>query len=149
LSTGRKRIIIGAVVFLGVVIVVFAYNFGQMIREIGRVMDAPLAQHDLSLVADGAYPGETTYMGSAFEVEVKVKDHRVTGIDVLKDDGREYSKKAAAVLVNVIEKQSLEVDAVSGATTTSKVLLNAVNDALLRARQSPIPAEEETAPRRE
>ena len=133
MSTRKKKIIIGVVAFLGVVVLVFAYNFGQMIREIARVMDAPLAEHDLSRVADGAYAGKTTYMGSAFEVEVKVKDHRVTGIDVLKDDDSEYANNAAAVLANVVEKQTLEVDAVSGATTTSKVLLNAVNDALLRA----------------
>ena len=51
-------------------------------------------------------------------------------IEVLKNVNNEYSLKAEAVLDRVIADQSLKVDVISGATTTSKALLKALENAL-------------------
>ena len=102
-------------------------------REVGRVRRTPLGEHDLARAADGSYRGATTFMGSDFEVEVTLKGHRIERIVVVKDDGRKYVERAAPILDRVLQAQSLDVDAVSGATVTSRVLLIAIDDALRRA----------------
>ena len=63
-------------------------------------------------------------------MEVIVRDHRIEGINVLENGTSEYAKKAEGVIGRVIELNKANVDVVSGATTTSKALLKAVEAAL-------------------
>ena len=117
-----------------VVLIVFALVMILLVRrEINRVLETSLAEHDLSAIPDGAHEGTEAYLGKVFALAVEVKAGRIERIQVRSDDGREYSTKARSVLAKVVEAQSLEVDAATGATVTSKVFLNAVNDALTRA----------------
>ena len=51
-------------------------------------------------------------------------------IDVIKNRETEYAKKAEEVTKNIIRYQKLDVDVISGASTTSKALLKAVENAL-------------------
>jgi uncharacterized protein with FMN-binding domain len=62
-----------------------------------------------------------------------VQEHRIQQIDVLKNrEESEYAKKAEGVVEKVLKSQSLKVDAVTGATTTSKALLKAIESALTK-----------------
>lgn len=63
------------------------------------------------------------------EVSVMVEQPRVTDIKILKHNCG-LGKKAEKIIDKVINSQSLNVDAVSGATVSSKVILKAVEDAL-------------------
>jgi uncharacterized protein with FMN-binding domain len=47
-----------------------------------------------------------------------------------------YSKRAEGVIPRIIERQTPNVDAVSGATTTSKALMKAVENSLLSKTSS-------------
>lgn len=98
--------------------------------EMKRVRAMPIADVDLSTIPDGAYRGGFTYGKFTYEVRTVVKNHRIDTIDILKNRNSKYAKKAAGVIPRIVEKQTPNVDAVSGATTTSKALMKAVENSL-------------------
>ncbi|MGC9311856.1 MAG: FMN-binding protein [Sediminispirochaetaceae bacterium] len=78
---------------------------------------------------DGLYTGEFEKGLVAAEVEVQVRDHAIEAIEILRhDNGR--GRKAERIVDDVITRQSLQVDVISGATYSSKVILKAVENAL-------------------
>lgn len=80
---------------------------------------------------DGTYEGSAEGYSGEITVSVTVSGGQVTSITVLSEDetGKYYSQ-AAALLDIIVDEQSLEVDAVSGATFSSAGIVNAVADAL-------------------
>ena len=90
-------------------------------------------------IREGAYK-DGTYEGSAqgyyglVTLAVTVKDNAVTKIDVVShSDTQSYWNKAAVLMDTIIEKQSTDLDTVSGATYSSEGILGAVNSALKKA----------------
>jgi len=65
----------------------------------------------------------------ADEVMVTVRDHKITGIEIIKDVSQR-GQRAEPILSRVISAQSLHVDTISGATNSSKVILKAIENAL-------------------
>ncbi len=101
-------------------------GFGAYQRAIAA-LDVP----DIALtgVADGTYEGECDAGYIRARVEVTVEDGRITEIGLL-EHRNERGAAAEALLPEVVEAQSLDVDAVSGATNSSKVIRQAIADAL-------------------
>lgn len=85
---------------------------------------------DLSTLNDGEYIGK--YKGGRWtnELRVTVKDNKITAIEVVKDVLFSKPEVTEELINNVIEAQSLEVDAASGATITCKAYLKAIEAAL-------------------
>lgn len=80
---------------------------------------------------DGTYEGSADGYSGTVTVSTTVKNGKVTKINVVSNtDTPEFFSKAESILDTIIDQQSLEVDAVSGATYSSAGLLNAVYDAL-------------------
>ena len=91
---------------------------------------------DLSKLPDGVYKGKCRYYGIfTCEVEVKVRNHRITDIKVFEDRESEYVEQAKGVAQNVIKEQSLEVDTITGATVTSRAILKAIKNALAQGEK--------------
>lgn len=90
---------------------------------------------DLSQVADGVYSGSFDLRIVAADVEVEVQGGRIESIEIVRHS---HGQGAAgeAVTERVLETQSLGVDAVSGATMSSKVILKAIENALTGDEQS-------------
>ncbi len=84
---------------------------------------------ELSTAADGQYIGVCQNKILLAVVRVTVKDHRITDIEVLEHKAS-YMAQAVRTADAVCESQSLEVDAVSGATLTRDTVLKAVENAL-------------------
>jgi uncharacterized protein with FMN-binding domain len=129
----QKKVLIAVGAVLGVILIFGIVMWARAAAERSRVFAVELVDRDLSQVADGSYKGGESFLGNPFEVEVAIKGKKIDAITVFKDDGSDYSKRARLVTERVVKKQSLMVDAVTGATGTSKVLLNAINDALAKA----------------
>jgi uncharacterized protein with FMN-binding domain len=92
---------------------------------------------DLSQVPDGTYMGETTYKTAWVGAEVTVLDHAITRITVMHSRARgKYAKRAEAVAERVLRRQSVEVHAYTGATSSSTLILKAIEKALARQRTS-------------
>lgn len=79
---------------------------------------------DLSQKADGVYSGSYKLFPVESEVKVTVANHVITNIVVTKCVGAE------SIPDKVIEKQSLQIDALTGATFSKKVTIKAIEIAL-------------------
>ena len=87
---------------------------------------------DLSKIKDGTYEGQAKGYRGLVKVSVTVKDHKITAIKVLSnsDDAAFFNRASAGVIKNILAKQSLKVDVVSGATYSSNGIIKAVKNAL-------------------
>jgi len=83
-------------------------------------------------LADGTYKGY--YDGGLVkaEVEVTIASGAISAVTILKHDCG-TGKPAEAIVDDVVAAQSLDVDAVSGSTHSSKVILKAIEVALTEA----------------
>ncbi|MGM9579107.1 MAG: FMN-binding protein [Evtepia sp.] len=84
--------------------------------------------------ADGVYSGSAMGMNAQIAVSVTIRDNTITDIAI--DSHREdepYFTDALAVIDDILDTNSLEVDTVSGATYSSGGILDAVADALSQA----------------
>ena len=84
---------------------------------------------NLQNVKDGQYAGEYSMGPVKVVVLVIVQDHIIKDIEITK---HRHGKGAAAekITEDVIRKQSLQVDVVTGATASSKIILKAIENAL-------------------
>lgn len=80
---------------------------------------------------DGEHTGEATGM-EPMKVSVTVEDGEISAVEVTEHNETEgYSEEALEQIPEaIVEKNSTDVDAVSGATMTSTGIKDAVNDAL-------------------
>ena len=85
---------------------------------------------------DGTYTGEGKGNASQIQVEVTVASGKITGVKVVKHGETEMLLKAAEKNVSkaIVEKNGTEgVQGVTGATNSSKGIIEAVNNALKKA----------------
>ncbi|HAV20682.1 MAG TPA: FMN-binding protein [Firmicutes bacterium] len=92
----------------------------------------PLSNIDVSELADGVYAGSHHVFPITAEVNVTIQNRRISSIELVKHIHSRGSQ-AEAIIDKVIEAQSLDVDAISGATYSSMVILRAIEDALRNA----------------
>ncbi len=87
---------------------------------------------------DGDYTGTSTALfWFAATARVTLKNGRVYKITVLNHRAtKSMTEVNQKIPARIIERQSTRVDAVSGATYSSRILMNAVDRALLAARPS-------------
>ena len=114
----------------GLAIITAAVLALMFLQKAGEVRDMEIGDVDLGRVADGLYKGKEEYLGFTCYAEVSVRGHRITGVKLYEDRNSEWVEKAKDVGRRVVERQSLDVDAVSGATITSKAMLKAMEKAL-------------------
>ncbi|WP_010256822.1 FMN-binding protein [Treponema primitia] len=84
---------------------------------------------DLQWKEDGIYRGQYKIRPVSVVLDVEVKDKTLTNITIIKHFNG-LGKKAEKITETVLAKQSLTVDAVSGATGSSKAILKAIENAL-------------------
>ncbi|MBW9153303.1 FMN-binding protein [Clostridium estertheticum] len=122
-----SKIILG-VIFLLVLIIVGAGFY--MTRGLNSGKDIIIKPSDASQLKDGVYTGK--YNGGRWsnEVNVTIKDKKVTKIDVLKSVVFEKLEVSRELFNKVIKKQDTNVDVISGATVTSKAYLKSIENAL-------------------
>ncbi|MBX4260531.1 FMN-binding protein [Clostridium estertheticum] len=120
--------IILAVIILLVLIIVGAGFY--MTRGLNSGKNMIIKPSDASQLKDGDYTGK--YNGGRWsnEVNVTIKDKKVTKIDVVKSVVFEKLEVSRELFNKVIKKQGTNVDVISGATVTSKAYLKSIENAL-------------------
>jgi uncharacterized protein with FMN-binding domain len=132
----KRRVLNVLLIILGVIVVIIAAFLIFILGGKSRAMNLTLDKITAASVADGVYTGSYSGMRFSNTVEVTVKDHRITDIKVVKEQAIINPETAQALADEVLKAQSTDVDAVSGATATTKAFLKAVENALESATKS-------------
>ena len=87
-----------------------------------------IGEINLDTVSDGSYTGsfDTVWIGA--QVEVRIENNRMIGIELQHRHDR--GAEAEVIPERVLTAQSLDVDLVSGASNSSLVILKAIENAL-------------------
>ena len=87
---------------------------------------------------DGTFEGTSFKFPAKMKVSVKIEKGKIADVKILQHfSPKKHSGMVLGVVSNVIEKQTADVDNVTGATMSSKALKRAVADALIKARKWP------------
>ena len=123
------KIVIGAV--LVVLLLLAALLIFMVVKQGGEVKQLPFGTIDISQVADGIYHGSAKTTLVAAGVEVVAKDGALQSIRITHHQNG-LGKAAESITDMMVHKNTLDVDAVSGATVSSKVIQSAVYQALMK-----------------
>jgi len=125
-----KKYIIISIIAVVVVICAFAINYLKGISDYKqKVNNIVIKNVDLNNKEDGKYIGEFDANVIYAKVEVEVKNKKISNINIIKHKN-DRGAPAEVITQNVVNAQSLEVDVISGATNSSKVILKAIENAL-------------------
>ncbi len=90
----------------------------------------PVKEINFEQIEDGQYIGNYEIFPVKVSVRVSIQDGEITQIDLLEHfNGKGIP--AEKIVDHIIEKQSLQVDSISGATVSSIAIKKAVEDSLL------------------
>lgn len=122
----KRKILIGLSVIIGLLVIALGVSIFKMKGQLDNIDRTPV---DMTQVSDGVYEGSSETELVKVDVQVTVKGGKIEDIKILK---HEYGKgKPAEALIDIImQKNDVEVDAVSGATVSSEVIKDAVRKAL-------------------
>ena len=126
----RKKLLLGGICIIILILSIIGGNYLLSVQNYKKtVSDIKIGSVDLSKISDGTYTGscDVVYVGA--KVSVTVKDKKITNIVIL-NHKTERGKPAEIIVDNVVKAQTLQVDSISGATNSSKVILKAIENAL-------------------
>ncbi len=104
--------------------------FASMQKGLDSLSSMEIEDVDLATIPDGTYEGSYTRLPVAAKVRVTVVGHAITAI-VIVEHVNGQGASGEAIVDDVIAQNSLDVDAIAGATYSSKVILLAIRDALV------------------
>lgn len=125
-----KKLIIATVSIIILFGGVFLTKYLSDIKKYKEIVRGiSISNIDLSKVKDGSYIGDFDAILVGAEVNVTVQNQKIVDIQLVKHKN-EKGKNAEIIPDKVMQAQSLQVDAVSDATNSSKVILKAIENAL-------------------
>ncbi len=116
------------IIFSCLLVISVLMYVGTMDTYKQSIEDMVINDVDLFQVEDGTYTGaKKTFLVSA-DVQVTVKNHEIIDIEL----DHQHSRGHGAQLIpgRVLESQSLDVNVITGATYSSKIILKAIEYAL-------------------
>lgn len=124
-----KKLLIAVLVSILTLTLALVIIFNKLSSNLEKIEMPDMTGIHLDEIADGVYTGSYRSFPLSAKIKVVVMNNKITGFDLVEHfHGRGIA--AEAILGEIVRTQSLEVDAVSGATYSSKVILNAIADAL-------------------
>lgn len=104
-----------------------------VIRMNSQVKSFDRSEIDVSQVKDGIYEGRSETDMVKVDVRVTVSNGDISDIEIVRHECGK-GKIANVIVEEMIEKDDVEVDAVSGATFSSEVIKDAVRNALRKGK---------------
>lgn len=113
-----------------VALIVFGVSFYLYLQsDLQKLAKTEISDVDLSSIPDGVYLGESSHFPIVVSVSVTIEDHLMTSIVLLKHMNGQGGA-AESIIDDVISRQSLDVDVITGATYSSQTILQAISRAL-------------------
>jgi len=123
-----KRAVV--LIIVGVIVLIMISGLVMQSIMIHKFRAMVIADSDLTTLVDGIYKGESNDGAFTYKVEVTVKEHTIADFRIIANRTSSYAHFAEGVIPRIVAAQNANVDAITGATTTSKVLMKAVENAL-------------------
>lgn len=128
----KKKVLIAVVFIIIIVVVVGSILVNSMQMNLEKLREVKIENIELSDLNDGTFYGTYDAQPVSAEVKVVIENKKIADIELLKHNNGQG--QAAEILTEkVVENHSLQVDTVSGATYSSKVILKAIEDALKKS----------------
>ena len=125
-----KKILFVMANIVVIIAIIFGLRYLNSVKSYQKaVKELKIGSVDLSKISDGEYTGACNVDFISVKVVVTVKDHKIENINIAEHKNGK-GKSAEVITDKVVDSQSLQVDTVSGATNSSKVILKAIENAL-------------------
>jgi len=126
-----KATAFGSQLLAGITLLIFGTLFFSCAPT--AVIGGPV---DSAKLVDGTYEGSDRGGPNKAVVEVTIKDNSIVNIQIIQHQAWRGVKAEETIVDRIIAQQSTRVDAVSGATNSSRVIMNAVQRAIEKAYQN-------------
>jgi uncharacterized protein with FMN-binding domain len=126
----NRKIVFSAGLIIGVLLT--ASSIMQYL-QLTHYRNLPINEIDLDRVEDGEYVGEANY-GFEYKVRVLIKNHQIEDIVILQNRDSFYAILAEGIKFKIIRDQKINSDAITGATTTSKMLMKSIESAIVSSK---------------
>lgn len=134
---GPKWIVIhriGTVVILMLITVHIGMGIKSLTDYKAAINEIAFEDVDVSNISDGIYEGEYDVGYIYARVEVTVTSGEISKIALLEHQN-ERGTPAEIITDKIVEEQKIDVDAISGATNSSKVIKKAVENAVMKGSE--------------
>jgi uncharacterized protein with FMN-binding domain len=98
-----------------------------------EIAETELRMPDIESALDGHYTGEAISKLVSAEVELKIHNHSIEDIRLIRHETG-MGKKAETLIDSVLVYQTVELDGVSGATSSSIISLSIMSDICVAAK---------------
>jgi uncharacterized protein with FMN-binding domain len=116
------------------VLLMLSVGFGIMgSLNLNRLRSMEINNPDLTNTDNGIYKGEFNDGAGIYTVEVEVNNHRISQVKMETERKSVYVNYARPIIDIIVKQQTVNVDAITGATTTSKCIMKAAENALKKA----------------
>lgn len=140
-SLAQKRVFIVKLVNL-LVVAVLVVCYAQWAQATSAADAAVLEQNQAAgrsgqgpYATDGTFTGEAQGYGGTITVQVTVESGYIQSVEVVSAPGEDsaYLSRATSLISNIVSEQTPSVDTVSGATYSSRGIINATTEALQKS----------------
>jgi uncharacterized protein with FMN-binding domain len=119
-------------ILLGIIVLAVFFTYQKLNADLEGLKDKRFETMNSVLWKDGTTLGEANQFPIKVKVEVTIQSKQITKITLLEHQTGE-GQSAEAIVDEVIRTQSLDVDAITGATYSSILILEAIEDALRKS----------------
>jgi len=126
----KRRVVFLTILMLVIGAVIAAAGLMSYAKKnLEQLAHTTISEVDLAGLENGVYTGSYKAFPVTAEVRVTINNHRITGIELIEHNNGQ-GDPAEVIPDRVVEEQTLGVEAISGATYSSKVILKAIENAL-------------------
>lgn len=129
----KRRVVFLTILMLVIGAVIAAAGLMSYAKKnLEQLAHTTISEVDLAGLENGVYTGSYKAFPVTAEVRVTINNHRITEIELVEHKNGQGAP-AEVIPDRVVEEQTLGVEEVSGATYSSKVILKAIENALISA----------------
>ncbi|MHB1154823.1 MAG: FMN-binding protein [Eubacteriales bacterium] len=125
----KKKILIWLIIIICIIAGTIMTASAVIQRNLTKLAQDDIPDVNLAEISDGDYQGSYSVFPVSVVVKVTVENYKIIHIELIKHFNGQGTP-AEIILSKVEESQSLNVDIISGATYSSKVILKAIENAL-------------------
>jgi uncharacterized protein with FMN-binding domain len=130
-SASKKGSIVRRIAWTGAgLVLLFTVATFFFNRGMDKIHALEIQNANLTEAPDGNFNGIYCEGRWCYDLTVVVKEHKIIEINFNNDKMKMFDSLHEILIQKIIEKQRIDIDALSGATITSKAFLKAVENAL-------------------